>query len=454
MRRFWTGILAAGLLLSLLWGFNQYRLAQNYRTAMDNQNTRSLEDFGSHLDQLETDMSKGGVANTPGQSVYYLEQMRSHSDAASKDLAHFPADQAGLSYMGQFLTQTADFSHTLALRLASGGKVAPDEFKTLSDMHGRLLTVNRKVQDLLIRVNTENLAWSAAPRKLGLAFAPETLPVAEAAAEGQEGVPTSVRGGFDQLDASLQKLPPFNYTGEYSTRSTDKPLGLPAGEVTKDQAQSIAKDFLAKVGYPGVVPQFSGDIQEPFGGFAFQHGDAYVEVSRKGGVVRLYRDQRVLQTRTLNADEAKKKAITALQSMGWNLVLTSTEDFGSYMQIEAVSQDNGIRLYPDKVRIMVALDNGQITGYDATPYWAFHHARSFPSNRLTLSEAQSKLKSGFKITESRLALVPKAGNQEILCYEFRGKYQDEEFLVYINVVNGNEEKIQRIIRTPRGEYLQ
>lgn len=53
-----------------------------------------------------------------------------------------------------------------------------------------------------------------------------------------------------------------------------------------------------------------------------------------------------------------------------------------------------------------------------------------------------------------MAVIPVMGNREVMAYEFRGKYQDEEYLVYINAVNGIEERIQRIIKTPKGEYLQ
>lgn len=452
MRKYWSGVLAAALLISLAWGFNENRLANDYRTTTMNQNQRSLQNFASHLDQLETDVAKGQVANSTSQRALYLGQVSSRSEAAAQNLAQLPAEQTGLSYVGQFLTQTGDFARTLSQRLASGGEITAEETKTLTGIHERLIEVNRKVQDLVVRVNTENLAFIAPKPKLNLSWGRPKI--AQAAAEGQEKVATSVRGGLDQLDASLQKLPPFSYTGEFSSRSVDKPLGLPSGEVSKEQAQSIARDFLAKVGYPGIVPEYIGEAKEPFGGYLFQHANAYLEVSRQGGVIRIYRDQRQLQVRTLSVEVAKRKAMENLTGMSWNLVLTGAEDFGSYVQVEAVHEENGIRFYPDKVRVMVALDNGQIIGFDATPYWAFHHPRQLPAPKLSLAQAQSKLRPGFKVAESRTALIPMPGNREVLNYEFRGRYEGEDYLVYINVVTGTEEKIQRIIHTPRGEYLQ
>lgn len=46
-------------------------------------------------------------------------------------------------------------------------------------------------------------------------------------------------------------------------------------------------------------------------------------------------------------------------------------------------------------------------------------------------------------------MIPK-GKREVLCYEFKGKYKDSDFIVYINAENGNEEEILQIIKDENG----
>ena len=46
--------------------------------------------------------------------------------------------------------------------------------------------------------------------------------------------------------------------------------------------------------------------------------------------------------------------------------------------------------------------------------------------------------------------IPTEWKSEILCYEFKGKVDDREFLVYINTENGREEDILIITNTPNG----
>jgi len=451
-RKFWIGTLAVAFLISLGWGLNQYRLAGDYRLLTENNNHRAMTDFASHLDLLETDLAKGNVASSPTQKILYLSQVSSKSDAALKDFAQIPAEQIGLSYMGQFLVQAGDFSRTLTQRIAGGGTVSAEEEKTLTAMHERLLPVNQKVQDLMVRMNTENLVWTepASTMRQRLGFGGPQI--AEAAADGSEAPAKSVRSGLDQLDASLQKLPPFSYTGEYATRVVSAPLGLPNGDVTQEQAQVTARDFLTKVGSTNITPEFTGDSQGTLRSYTWKDKEAYIEVSHQGGVVTFYRDQRAIETRTLSQDDATSKAKMILQSLGWQLVLTSSEDFGAYVQFDFVAEKEGVRIYPDKVRLMIALDNGQLVGFDAVPYYLFHQSRSFPA-KISVDLAAQKLRPGFQVTEKRLAVIAK-GNQEMYSYEFRGLYQGEEYLIYLNASTGAEEKIQRIIKTPRGEFIQ
>lgn len=452
-KRIWIGTLALALLVSLGWGISEYREAEKYQLAAENNNRRALINFASQIDQLETDMAKGNVASNPAQKILYLTQVSSKSDVALQDFAQIPTEQTGLSYVGQFLTQSGDFSKTLAQRIAGGGTITSEEEKILRDMHERLIPLNQKVQDLITRIDTENLVWiDPAPTiRQRLGFGTQ---IAEAAADGSENPSKSVRSGLDQLDASLQKLPPFSYTGEYASRVVAKPLGLPSGEVTRDQALQKGQDFLRKIGYSDTTLEFESNTQGELGGYRFKVQDGHMEVTRKGGVVNLFRDPRSIEPRTLSIDEAARKADEVLKSLGWkSMVITSTEDFGAYAQFDAVVEDNGVRIYPDKVRLMIALDNGLPVGFDAVPYYAFHHSRTFPT-KLTLDQALHKMRPDFQVLESRLAVIVKAVNQEVYCYEFRGKYQGEEYLIYLNAVTGVEENIQRIIKTPRGEFIQ
>ena len=105
-------------------------------------------------------------------------------------------------------------------------------------------------------------------------------------------------------------------------------------------------------------------------------------------------------------------------------------------------------IYPDLVKVKVALDTGG-NGFDASAYYLNHQDRTFESPKLDLDEARGRLRTEFAIDSERLALIPK-GKNEVLCYEFKGKYEDSDFIVYVNVENGREEQILQIIQNKNG----
>ena len=115
----------------------------------------------------------------------------------------------------------------------------------------------------------------------------------------------------------------------------------------------------------------------------------------------------------------------------------------------AYNQD-GVIMYPDLIKVKVALDNGEILGMETTGYLNSHHERDVSNIKITKDKAKEKLNKTLEIQSEGLAVIPTEWQTEILCYEFKGKVDDTEFLVYINAENGEEEDILIITNTPNG----
>ena len=80
-----------------------------------------------------------------------------------------------------------------------------------------------------------------------------------------------------------------------------------------------------------------------------------------------------------------------------------------------------------------------------------HHERNIPKPRLTAAEARERVNDRLQLQgEPRLAIIPLETLQEVLCWEFRGTVDDNLFIVYINAVDGDEERILQVLDTPEG----
>ena len=120
------------------------------------------------------------------------------------------------------------------------------------------------------------------------------------------------------------------------------------------------------------------------------------------------------------------------------------------MTINYAYVQNDVVMYPDLIKVKVALDNGDILGVETTGYLNNHTERNLSNVKISIDEAKKTLNNRLNIESQGMAVIPTEWQSEILCYEFKGKVQDTEFLVYINAENGREEDILVIKDTPNG----
>ena len=119
----------------------------------------------------------------------------------------------------------------------------------------------------------------------------------------------------------------------------------------------------------------------------------------------------------------------------------------------AYLQDN-VTIYPDLIKVKIALDNGEVLGMETTGYLNNHTQRTIETPSISLEKAKASLNKKLSIISEDLAIIPTEWNTEIFCYEFKGRVDDTDFLVYVNAQTGKEENILVIIDTPDGILTQ
>lgn len=123
---------------------------------------------------------------------------------------------------------------------------------------------------------------------------------------------------------------------------------------------------------------------------------------------------------------------------------------GNVVTVNYAYNDNGIIVYPDLIKVKIALDNGEILGIETTGYLNSHKEREVTEPQITLEEAKAKINDKLEIMSENMAIIPTEWKTELVCYEFKGKVEEKEFLVYINAETGKEEDILVILDTPGG----
>ena len=159
---------------------------------------------------------------------------------------------------------------------------------------------------------------------------------------------------------------------------------------------------------------------------------------------------RKVESENIEIDEAKKYAKEFLSKLGIdNIIPTYYLKSDNMVTISFAAYENEIVMYPDLIKVKVALDNGEIMTIEANGY-IYNHRERVVMPQKTIKEAREKIKKDIKIENERLCIIPTDSKSEVLVYEFEGTVDEKRFLIYINADTLVQEKIYILLDTPGG----
>ena len=147
------------------------------------------------------------------------------------------------------------------------------------------------------------------------------------------------------------------------------------------------------------------------------------------------------------------KAQAYLESLGYqNMKSSYYEITGNILTANFAAVQDGVILYPDLIKVGVALDNGEVLSLDARGYLMNHTNRSNITPALSRAEAQKSVSSQLSVSKANLCVIPSDGLTENLCWEFSCKANDgTQILVYINAQTGMEEQLLILLVDENGQ---
>ena len=176
-----------------------------------------------------------------------------------------------------------------------------------------------------------------------------------------------------------------------------------------------------------------------------------IAVSQKGGHIVYMNYYREVKEEKINPDQALEIGKKFLEEKGYsNMKETYYMMQSGNIVINYAYMQDDVTVYSDLIKLKIALDNGEILGMELAGYLNCHEERNIDKDIISKEKAKENLNKEIEIISEGLAIIPTEFLTEILCWEFKGKVDDKEFLVYINAKNGEEEDILMIINTPNG----
>lgn len=454
-RKTTIAILSLALLLAVGWGLWERANRLTLANAVEAGGQRDFYNLLNYVEQAQVSMGKSLASNSPRQQAIHLTEAWNQAAAAHLSLSQLPTPGIKLVNTSKFLAQCSDYNNYLAQKIARGESMAPQERDQVARLRDELGRIAQNLRETEAQVANRSLRWSSfystrmpAPLKT---IANLAVPV--------QGQPDPL-DGFVNTDRYLQTMPSLNYDGPFSDHlEKQRPLGLSGKNISQAEAEENAKAFSNKASNSTYQVKDTRSSNGRVSTFAINLADSkrpntmvHVDISKQGGKVISLLNNRSVDAPSLDAAKALERASSFLKSNGFDIMQpTYSLRTGNSQVITFAAKEGDIILYPDQVKIKVALDNGEITGWDATQYYMNHHDRRLPQAKITPEQAMAKVNPKAKIEGIRKALIPLPGGTEKLTYEINTRIDDNRFLIYIDALTGQEEKVMQIIDVPGGQ---
>lgn len=432
-RNIWLGVLGVGLALVALWGYGQMLQKNRVMQQAESSYQRAFHQVIDHTVNIESRLSKVLVSTNPKQQVTDLDNARQHATVAREEMGQLPLSTVQMGKTTAFFGSIVDTADALSLKLLDGGKLTPDDMKTLTDLHSAALYARDQLYQVSQVAYAGRMRWMDAEKL--------------SATDYNGGVKNPLVENLLRFDGGLKVT---------AAPASVKPYrALTGADVSVQQATDVATRFLGDLVQPNtlrMVREVPGQIVlYMFDGTSRAGQHLAMEVTRKGGLPMWFLAQRVPKSHTLDKNAAIAKAQDFMQSRaamlsgGSSLTFAATtySESDNIALVALVPKQNDVLVYPDTVQVKVALDNGEIIGFNARDFLRNHADRGSLQATLTAQQAQAKVSPNLAVESTRLVLVQNERGQEVLAWEVRGTANNLPYQVFINAKDGTEESVQR-----------
>ncbi len=432
------------------WGYQEHNSKLMLQTAVNNNYQRAFYNLTDHVQTMEILLGKSLILSGPEKNAQFFEQIWQQSNQALDSLTQLPVDDALLGRTAKFITQLGDYSNTLARQVSEGKPLTQEQWDTVNQLYNQSSDLNKELGKIHAGIadgslNLYELAITSSNRL---------------AKEGQK----LATGNFQTMNRQMQAYPTLIYDGPFSDNMEQgRARGATGEKISQAKAKSIAMQYFHNPGDENVLAQVTGEVEGNIRAYrveiARRQGGSVIgeptvaDVSMQGGHLIWMVTPRNVAGSSWSIDKARSRAEDYLREHGYRNMQSNyyQRNDNTVTFNYALTQDGAI-VYPDLVKVTVALDNGQVVALDARGYLMSHHKRNLDKPKLAEREARMMVSDRLNIEGmGRLAIIPVGVEKEILTWEFKGTQGGETYLVYINALTGDEENVLRLVNTSGGK---
>ena len=428
---------ATALIILLARTFILMKENARQKQLIKNNYSRALEDLALAADNINTALEKQLYSGTPKQQAYLSEKLANEASLAKAAMLQLPLNDLQLTSTYKYLSQVGNYSRSMAEKTSSGKVLTREEYNNLKVLFDYSKTMCDKIWEIEKGVAEGEIQIGE---------------VSDNRIKDKSNLP-QITEGFTEFEEGFSSYPTLIYDGPFSDHIMEK-----KPEMLKDQQLISRKKALQRcssiLGISSNDLTVSDESDGKMASYIFSDKEQSVScaVTKRGGMVSYFIKSRIPENNTISTEEAVKYAEKFLSENRYsNMKVTYYERNANSCTVNFAYEIDGITCYTDLIKVTVALDNGEITGFDASGYITNHKRRAFPEKTVSKLSCDEKLSKYLECYDEGKALIPTEGGKEAYCYEYKCKAENNrDVLVYFNAENGEEEQILILLKNKDG----
>lgn len=403
---------------------------------------KSFFELVEYINNMETLLEKAQISNTPEYSAKNLTEIWRQANLAESALAQIPVTHVALTNTQKLINQIGDYTYSLSRKTIEGEKLSDIDFDNLQMLYTKCNELNIMLGELSDSLTTQNISWDELTKEQNNnSFVQEVANITQ--------------DSFGNIEKGLQDYEGLIYDGPFSEHMTSpEPKGLGTETFEAKQLEDkiynfINKSVIAKIDYEGEI---NGTIVTHRFNVSLKNGNnVIIDFTKIGGKLLWMNYNRDVNDSKIDIETAKKQAQSFLSGNGYNNMKESYYTIqDNIVTINFAYTQSGVVCYTDLIKVKVALDNGDIMGMESKGYLNSHTERNISEPKISIEEARKIINPKMQVLSEGLAIVPTDWSTEVLCYEFKGKVNEKDFIVYVDANTGREQDVFVIIDSENG----
>ena len=418
-----------------------YNKNTSYANVVQNDNNKAFYEVVDRIQNSKIYLAKSMISKEARHGAKTLMEVWRETDLATCYLSMVPIESQEIENTEKFLNQVSEYSYTMANKCIDGQDLSDEDMDKIQELYNYANDLSNTLNEMITELNNGIIKW-------------------EDLKKNAEGSDISEVSNFNMVEQNFHEYSGLIYDGAFSEHITsEEKKGLIGNDISEDEAKIIAEEFIGKDkiketknnGYVenGNIPVYRFEVTTN------ENKKIGISISKKGGHLVYMNYDRETNGENITEQDAIQKGKEYLQLKKYeNMQETYYMKNDGYIVINYAYKQGNIVAYPDLIKLKIALDNGEIVGVDATGYLNCHFEREIPSNLISIDEARKNISTKAELSSEKLAIIPTEFNTEVLCYEFKGKINEVEFIEYINAQTGKEEDTLIVTNTENGTLTE